>query len=278
MLRRVDGWTCSLVILAVILAPGVVASADDYATSLIGYVEGSNAVAGYNDPNAALGVPSRITGGWPSGDVDVTVFNAPWQTDQIVSLGAGGSLIVGFDHPVMNAPSNPYGIDLLIFGNTYCIDSSYPNGIANGIQEEAGRIQVSQDGSTWYEIPNVFADTGLPTQGYADTSGPYGADGTVVSSFTNPVDPTFDLTGLTYAEILAGYNGSGGGVGVDLGTAVDDFGQPVSLDWIQYVKVSQDANDTWSTEIDAFADVVPEPATMGMLAVGFLGLLRRFRR
>ncbi|RKY23709.1 MAG: hypothetical protein DRP62_05395, partial [Planctomycetota bacterium] len=70
----------------------------------------------------------------------------------------------------------------------------------------------------------------------------------------------------TYSELLTLYNGSGGGTGVDFSST--------GLDWIQYVKVYQNSTDTWSAEIDAFADVVPEPATIALLGLGGL-LLRR---
>jgi hypothetical protein len=64
------------------------------------------------------------------------------------------------------------------------------------------------------------------------------------------------------------YNGSGGGTGVDI--------SGTGLDWIQYVKIYQDAGDTWSAEVDAFADVaVPEPATIALLGLGGLLVSRR---
>lgn len=242
----------------------------DYATEVVSYQAGSNAAGGYTDPSVALGEPSRQTAGWPSGNTDVTMFNAPWQTDQIVSIGAGGHLIVKFDHPVVDNPSDVnWGIDLLIFGNACFTDSNYPNGVAGGIYAEPGKIAVSQDGTNWYEIPDVTADNLFPTQGFTDTSGPYAADGTTLSDFIKPVDPGIDWNGKTYAELLALYGGSGGGTGVDISST--------GLEWIQYVKVYQDAGDSHSTEIDAFADVIPEPATMCLFALGSVVLLRRGR-
>jgi len=265
-LMKFKSLTRAIAILTAVLATSYV-KASPYATSIISYTEGTNAVSGYTDPTTALGVPSRLTAGWPSGDVDVTMFNAPWETEQTVSIGAGGELIVGFDHQVMDEQLNPFGIDLLIFGGEFFNDSSYPDGVADGIVAEPANISVSQDGTNWYDITGVYADDLFPTQGYTDTSGPYAADGTIPSDFTKPVDPTIDWNGKTYAQILALYNGSGGGTGVDI--------SGTGLDWIQYVKVYQDASDTWSAEIDAFADVaVPEPATIVLLGLGGLLLHR----
>jgi len=249
-----------------------VASASPYATQVVSYTAGSNAVSGYADPSTVLGSPERYTGEgvWPG---DVTMFNGPWGTDEVVSIGAGGSLVVAFDHPVMDHPSNPYGLDLLIFGNAFFDDPLY-NGVAGGISSaEPAKVAVSQDGITWYDIAGVFGDDLFPTQGYTDTSGPYGSDGKTPSDFTKPVDPSIAWTGKSYGDILALYNGSGGGTGIDIaGTG---------LSWIQYVKVYQDAGDTWSAEIDAFADVAPEPATMMLLlggAVTTLAIRRRRRK
>jgi len=254
-----------------------VASASPYATTVISYTAGSNAASGYTDPSTVLGSPERYTGEgvWPG---DVTVFNGAWGTDEVVSIGAGGSLVVAFDHAVQDHALNPYGLDLLIFGNAFFDDPSY-NGIASGISSaEPAKVAVSQDGIAWYEISGVFADGLFPTQGYTDTSGPYESDGKTPSDFTKPVDPTVAWTGKTYAELLSLYNGSGGGTGIDLAKAVDALGQPAKLGWIQYVKVYQDAGDTWSAEIDAFA-IVPEPATtMLLLGVVVATLAVRRRR
>jgi hypothetical protein len=84
------------------------------------------------------------------------------------------------------------------------------------------------------------------------------------------VDPSIAWTGKTYTEILALYGGSGGGTGIDISVT--------GLSWIQYVKVYQDVTDTWSAEIDAFADVAPEPATLALLVLGAGVALRRCRQ
>ena len=248
-----------------VLAVGAMAS--PYATQVIAYQAGSNAASGYTDPSTALGEPSRVTAGWPSGETDVTMFNAAWKPDQIVSIGAGGYLVLGFDHPVYDDPSNPYGIDLLVFGNAFFSDSDYPNGVAGGIWAEPANISVSQDRQTWYDISSVTADNLFPTQGYTDTSGPYANDGTNPSNFLKPVDPNIEWQGKTYSELLALYDGSGGGTGVDI--------SETGLEWIQYVKLWQPEGDSWSAEIDGVADVapVPIPAAVWLLGSGLLGLI-----
>ena len=94
------------------------ALASSFASEVVSYSAGTNASAGYTDPSVALGSPGRATG---TGAFDgaLTPFNAPYQASDVVSIGAGGSLVVRFDHPVTDDASNPYGVDLLVFGNAF---------------------------------------------------------------------------------------------------------------------------------------------------------------
>ena len=239
-------------LLAVSITASSAAGVNPYAAEIISYAAGTNAQTGYTDPCTALGAPSVSVPAWPSGTQDVTMFASAWTTEQVVSIGAGGWLVVKFDHPVTDDPANPFGNDLIIFGNSMFWDSDWPNGLADGADSEPGKIAVSQDGVNWFEVTGAFADGLFPTQAYTDTSTAQGADGSVLSDFTRPVDPNISWDGKTYADILALYDGSGGGTGVDISAT--------GLDWIQYVKVYQDQTDSWSTEIDAFADAAgPSP-------------------
>ncbi len=231
-------------------------AADPYADFVIDFVSGVGAEPGYDDPVTAVGAPERFTGedGYPG---VVSVFYPPFGVDEIVSLGCGGVLEVAFDEPVTDDPANPHGVDLLVFGNTGFIDADWPNGRVGGLfGADGGTLEVSTDGSTWVEVPLVAADGPLPTNGYLDV-GPYDFEpGTVESVFTRPVDPTVtvaDLLGLSYAEILAVYDGSGGGVGIDLATT--------GLAEIFFVRVTNACpGESVNVEIDAFCDVAPRLA------------------
>lgn len=243
------------------------AFASSFASQVVSFTPGTNPQPGYGDPNTALGSPGRTTGSGPF-DGDVTPFNAPYAASDVVSIGAGGSLVVRFDHPVTDDAANPYGVDLLVFGNAF-LGLDFGTGLADGtlIFTEPGLISVSQDGVTWFDVPGLTADGSLfPTLAYQNPPGPFDFGGTLPTSYTRAVNPALtaaDFAGLTTAQIAALYGGSGGGTGIDLA--------PLGLPWIEYVRVSQLAGDTWSTEVDAFADV-PEPVAPTLLGVAALAL------
>ena len=84
---------------------------------------------------------------------------------------------------------------------------------------DGGIIQVSNDGEDWRTIKGTEADSMFPTMGYLD-SGPYDTKpGKKLTDFTRPVDPSLtfdDFNGRDYAGVIDLYDGSGGGVGVDI--------------------------------------------------------------
>lgn len=268
----------SLAVCLAILQASFVA-ADPWADHVVSYIEGTGVqgpntpsdpftFAPYNDPLTTLGEPTRITSPDSFGS-PVTPLNPPFRANEIVSIGRGGELVVRFDEPVTNHAANPFGVDLLIFGNAFFAgDFVNPDfsfnvaGTAIGVAAEGGLIEVSADGVSYVSIAGD-ADGSFPTNGYADLTDPFSfSPGVVPANFTLPVDPAFDPVGKTYAEILAGYNGSGGGFGVDLAT--------VGLSSISYVRITNPAGAQFVPEIDGFADVaaVPEPAASTAFLIG----------
>ncbi len=251
-------------------APVAVAS-DPWADHVVSYVQGGGIAPGFNVPASALGSPTRYTGvgAFPGA---VTPFNPPYLGGEIVSIGAGGALVLSFDEPVMNEPGNPYGIDLLVFGNAGYIDTSYPTGTAGAGMFSVGNgvVELSADGVSWFSAGAV-ADSGFPTLGYSDLTDPYALSaGSMLSDFTRPVNPALGVAGLTFAQIVAGYAGSGGGTGIDIGA--------VGLSSVSFVRISNPAGSLVTVDIDGVSDVsaVPGPGPLCVLAAG--GLIARRRR
>ena len=75
-------------------------------------------------------------------------FNSVGQTTKFtvdgsggVSLGAcGGYIQFEFTNAIQNNPANPYGVDFIVYGNAFSTNA------------EAGSVQVSNDGTNWYEL------------------------------------------------------------------------------------------------------------------------------
>ncbi len=246
--------------------------ASNFATTVVSYSAGTGAPVDYQNSAVALGEPTRYTGesfGFPA---TVTPFASPFEPDEVVAIGRGGSLVLQFDHPVTNDPQNPFGIDLLIFGNSFFHSDDF-SPIAQNLWQPAGLVEVSPDGSIWTAIPNVNADGLFPTLGYRDETNPFGgAVGQVLTDFTKPVNPNFAWQGLGLADIIAGYNGSGGGAGIDLST--------VNLSSISFVRLSLASNAPLAKiEIDAISNVaaIPSPGAAALFVVAAF-ITRRTRR
>jgi hypothetical protein len=236
---------------SLLITSPVLAGDDPYADVVVSYAAGSAPAPGFTNPATALGEPERLTGE-PLFPAAVTPFQGAFLTSEIVSIGGGGSLVLKFNTPVSDDPANPFGIDLLVFGNSFFLDEDFPSAVVGGINAEGGTIEVSDDGTRWHVIPGMQADGLFPTRGYSDVAAYAEAPGRVLTDFTEPVDPSIvmeDLLGLGYDEVIAVYAGSGGGAGVDLAS--------VGLEAISYIRVSNPVGAPFSVEIDAVSDVAP---------------------
>ena len=239
--------------------------ADPWADNVLNYVPGSGIqndfVTGepFSDASAALGEPTRFTSDPENFGGAVTPFQSAFRATEVVTIGEGGQLLVSFDDPVLDDPNNPFGIDLLIFGNSFL---SFVDGSP---VTEGGIVEVSQDGIRFVTVTGVEADGVYPTLGYSDLAEAFPTlAGSVTSDFLKPVDPAFDVNGKSMSEILVGYNGSGGGAGVDLSST--------GLTQISFVRITNPTGSGKDPEIDALADVtsVPEPSSLPLtgLALG----------
>ena len=227
-----------------------------YADSVVSYTSGSGVSASYTDPSRALGSPTVYIG-YQNADP----FNPPYQATDLVSVGAGGSLTLAFNSPILNSPAHPFGLDFNIFGNTGFIEN-FSTGTTDGslFSNNTGstRVWVSADNVTYYQLNPALAPT-------VDSLFPTDAGG----AFSQPVNPALtqsSFAGLDLSGIRSLYNGSGGGTGYDISWAQDGGGQSVFLPSISFVRV-----DVLSakSEIDAIV-AVPEPNVLALALIAAL--------
>ncbi len=110
-----------------------------FATVVVDYVPAPGQFVNdpsFNDASLALGPP--VGGGTVAAD-----------HSSLVTLGGfGGTITLGFDHPVTDDPANPLGLDAIVYGNAI-----YVAGDPNRRWAECAYIEISPDGEQWYLIP-----------------------------------------------------------------------------------------------------------------------------
>lgn len=229
------------------------AAKTNFAAQVISYDPGVGFAAGFTNPPAVLGEPSRVN---PFGDA-VEPFNPPYGQQQILSIGEGGSVVIKFDKPVDDKKKNPFGLDFILFGNTgFIITNDFDpmtyewigvpatDGATFGNNPGVTRISVSKDGEKFYVLdPNLapVADGLFPTDGAGD--------------FRIPAHPGLTaahFAGTTTDDIRALYAGAGGGTGYDLAWARKSNGKKAGLSSIRYVRVEVLSG---KAELDGFVEV-----------------------
>ena len=221
-------------------------------------VEGSSGL-GYTNAISALGSPSTETPGKFGGPV--TPFAPPYLREQLLSIGTGGHLILEFDPPIFNHPANPFGIDLILYGNAGFVitNGNYSGGgITDGslfgqAKDGVSRLSASTDGTTWHLLDEALApavDGLFPSNGGGN--------------FGLPVNPSLrsaDFAGADLSQIRQLYRNSAGGTGYDLDWARDADGQPLSLSWARFIRIDVLGD---KVEIDAAAGVHPANETLSL--------------
>ena len=228
-----------------------------YAGKIISYDPGAGYSANFTHPEAALGEPARVN---PFGE-DADPFNPPYGTNQIVSIGAGGSLVVQFKKPILNHPRNIDRRDFTIFGNSgFIITNEFDLSTFNwlGIPATDGslfgestgekRMSVSFDGRHFFTLNPEHAPM---VDGFPPTDG--------VGDFGIPIDPKLaaeNFAGATLADIRSLYGGSGGGASYDISWAQDTKGRRVWLPMIRFIRIDVISG---KSEIDGIAAVERVP-------------------
>lgn len=270
---------------------------DDFAVQVVsstGFPASPGATQYYSDPNAILGRPALqfkdIYGSNPTAFHRVKLIEPAYATGLngeklITTFNAGQSVTVQMGRTVYDNPSNPYGIDLIVYGNSFFVagGGSFVGDNTNlnttpvgGVFSESVQVSVSPDNIHWYSYPADAAHTGdgyYPTNSYLwDRNTASWTDDQ--ADPTKPVDPsigTTALAGMTAADVLDLYDGAAGGTGFDLADS--------GFSYINYVRFDGLAGYSGG-EIDAVAAVtaIPEPTTLGLLLNGGSLLLRNRKK
>ena len=229
-----------------------------WAHQLVDFDLGSGGNPSYPDASTALGPVDPVTGeglGFPG---PVTLFNPPFDTDEIVSLGNGGFLTIAFEQVVADRP----GSDFIVFGNAGffgaapTFDVHTDPAMLFGSDGAGSTVEVSENGTDFFSVPGTV-DGLFPTQPWID------AASTSPSNFRKPSPAGLtlgDFSGLDFPSAIALYEGSAGGKPFDIADA--------GVSAFQYVRITnQAASGDGNLEIDALV-IVPEPATAILVVVG----------
>lgn len=248
--------TCSfLLAVASIVSTSITpASAAD---RVVSYDPGVGYSPNFTHPAVVLGGPSNVN---PYGEA-TDPFNPPYGTNQILSIGTGGSLVVRLQKPILNHPRNIDGLDFTIFGNSgFIITNDFdlttyewigiPATDSSLFGESTGetRVSVSFNGKHFYTLnpalaPNV--DTFPPTDGDGD--------------IRVPVDPKLsaeNFAGATLDDIRGLYDGSAGGSSYDISWAQDSKGRRVWLPMVRFIRIDV---INGKAEVDGFSAVARAP-------------------
>lgn len=130
------------------------------------------------------------TGGW--GDAYDSNGTVKATSSTGVSLGFfGGYAVYEFENPIADDPTHPYGADFIVYGNAFWNNS------------EAGCIQVSKDGQTWYNIAgSMYYTKSTPSSTITYTNPSTSEDAGITAAGTNlgtlaPVNYTLNGTAGT---------------------------------------------------------------------------------
>ena len=223
----------------------------------------------YNNPAAVLGRPTlKFIDYFGTGTtnrakiIEPPYWTTPQGSDVITEISNGGQITVKLGHKIYDDPNNPYGVDFIVYGNSF-FSPSGTSGFVNdgtdlstatlssGISGHAAAISVSQDGTNWY----TYGTTAVlyPDNAYRwdDTNASWTDEEMNPTKPLNPVIYSNNLAGVTIASGLDQFAGGAGGSGFDLKAS--------GLPWVQYIRIQPGAG-TYAV-IDAIAAV--HPAVVG---------------
>jgi hypothetical protein len=221
----------------------------------------------YNDPTAILNRPTlRFYDPFDGNVTDrVSVIDPPFNVTPaggkvITEIKTAGQITVNMGRRIYDDPNNPYGIDFIVYGNSFFSASGASGFISDATDLDTTTlgsspgghptiVSVSQDGTNWYTYPtttSLFADEAYR---WDDTNASWTSEEMNPTKPLNPYIDTNNFGGQSVASGLDQFIGAAGGTGY----ALKSSGFP----WIQYVRVQAETNANQYTVIDAIAAVDP---------------------
>jgi hypothetical protein len=241
-----------------------VCNTNDFAVQIIS-TNNIDTASPYNDPTAILNRPTLQFFDPYDGDVTdrVSIIDPPYNltpagSKVITEIKSGGQITVEMGRKIYDDPNNPYGTDLIVYGNSFfsafgtsgtVSDETDLNTatLSSGIYGHATIVSVSQDGINWYTYGTtsvLFPDNAFR---WDDPNASWTYEQMNPTKPLNPFIYTNNFAGQTVASGLDQFIGAAGGTGYDLKAS--------GFPWIQYVRV-QPGPGTY-TVIDAIAAVDP---------------------
>ena len=257
-----------------------VCNTNDFAVQIIS-TNNIDPASPYNNPTAVLGRPTlQFKNTFGSAKTDrVSIVDDPYNvalngSDVITEIKSGGQITVQLGRKVYDDPNNPYGIDLIVYGNSFfsafgtsgtVSDQTDLNvaTLSTGIYGHSTTVSVSQDGINWFTYSNtpvLFPDNAYR---WDDTNASWTWEQMNPTKPLNPIIYTNNFGAQSVANGLDQFIEAAGGTGYDL--------KGSGLPWIQYVQIQPGAGTY--TVIDAIAAGIrwswgmrcPLPRTISLL-------------
>jgi hypothetical protein len=245
-----------------------VPSNNDFAVQVVS-ANGISTSPPNDQPGSVLGAPTLCFYDPFDGDVTdrVSIIDPPFNVtpggnDVITVINTGGELTVQMGHKIYANTSHPYGVDFIVYGNSFFDGLSGPLGggfindktdlsavilTDNASFGHQAVIAVSQDGANWVTLTNepvVYPDEAYR---WDDTNSAWTDERMNPTKPLNPSIYASNFDGPTVAGVLDQFVGAAGGSGFSL--------RGTGLPWIQYVQI-ETATDDYAV-IDAIAAVNP---------------------
>lgn len=201
---------------AVLVSTGTASA--EFASSSPSYVQGTvdSSSTFHNNPTTATGEPARISVSF--GVAPVAPFSPAYEATQVVDVGRGGTLTLGFSSPVMVTPGS---LQIGVFTTAGLNDANYPNGQAEPTARTFAGLEYGADRTAIVEVAGtsgVFQSLGRvlfanPTQAFANQSDPYAVpDSPINSDFNKPFAGNLaSFNGLSQPQITTMLQGGAGG-------------------------------------------------------------------